>query len=80
MKKHSRALYMRAYRARKKAEASLFDADALAGYPDDPAGAIAEWSEERLVVPPGHPRAGEADEASSVRARVPSRRFPAWNP
>ena len=51
---------MRAYRARRKAEASLFDADSLAGYPDDPAGAIAEWSEARLVVPPGHPRAGEA--------------------
>ena len=49
---------MRAYRARKRAQASLFDADALAGYPDDPAGAIAAWSAERLVVPPGHPLEG----------------------
>ncbi|MCY4666112.1 MAG: terminase large subunit, partial [Acidimicrobiaceae bacterium] len=27
--------------------------------PVDPAGALAEWSAERLVVPPGHPLAGE---------------------
>ena len=49
---------MRSYRARRKAQASLFDADALAGYPDDPAGAIAAWSAERLIVPPGHPLEG----------------------
>ena len=49
---------MRGYRARKKAEGSLFDAEALAGYPSDPAGAIAEWSAERLVIPPGHPLEG----------------------
>ena len=49
---------MRGYRARRKAEGSLFDAEALAGYPDDPAGAIAAWSAERLVVPPGHPHEG----------------------
>ena len=58
--KQSRAAYMRSYRARKKAQASLFDADALAGYPADPAGAVAAWSEARLTIPPGHPRAGEA--------------------
>ena len=51
---------MRSYRARKKAEASLLDEDPLAGYPDDPAGAVAAWSEARLTIPPGHPRAGEA--------------------
>ena len=28
--------------------------------PADPAGAIAEWSREKLVVPPGHPLAGQA--------------------
>ena len=50
---------MRSYRARRKAQASLFDADALAGYPDDPAGAIAAWSAERLIVPPGHPLEGQ---------------------
>ena len=49
---------MRSYRARKKAEASLLDEDPLAGYPDDPAGAIAAWSAERLIVPPGHPLEG----------------------
>ena len=49
---------MRSYRARKKAEGSLFDAEALAGYPSDPAGAIAAWSAERLVIPPGHPLEG----------------------
>ena len=48
---------MRAYRARRKAQASLFDAEALT-YPDDPAGAIAAWSAERLIVPPGHPLEG----------------------
>ena len=50
---------MRSYRARKKAEGSLFDAEALAGYPSDPAGAIAAWSAERLTVPPGHPLEGQ---------------------
>ena len=49
---------MRAYRARRKAEEGLFDGDSLAGYPDDPAGAIAAWSAERLVVPAGHPLEG----------------------
>ena len=50
---------MRSYRARKKAEGSLFDAEALAGYPSDPAGAITAWSAERLTVPPGHPLEGQ---------------------
>ena len=50
---------MRSYRARKKAEASLLDEDPLVGYPDDPAGAIAEWSAARLVIPPGHPHEGQ---------------------
>ena len=59
MKRQSRALYMRSYRSRKRAEASLVDADPLAGYPSDPAGAIAAWSAERLIVPPGHPLAGQ---------------------
>ena len=29
-----------------------------ASFPDDPAGAVAEWSERVLTVPPGHPLAG----------------------
>ena len=58
MKRQSRAAYMRSYRARKRAQRSLVDAEALAGYPDDPAGAIAAWSEARLVIPPGHPLEG----------------------
>ena len=62
---------MRSYRARRKAQASLFDADALAGYPDDPAGAIAAWSAERLIVPPGHPLEGRPMKLARLRDLVP---------
>ena len=58
LKRNSRAGYMRGYRARKRADRSLFESEAVSGYPDDPAGAIAAWSAERLRVPPGHPLAG----------------------
>ena len=62
-------VYQREY-ARRRRRAFLSDskeaarAKGLADNPDpkpphDPAGAIAEWSKARLVVPPGHPRAGE---------------------
>ena len=48
---------MRAYR-RNKRELSRFTAKPCA-LPADPAGALAEWAESRLVVPPGHPKAGQ---------------------
>ena len=40
-------------RARQEAIAAAFPP-----LPDDPAGAVAEWARERLIVPAGHPLAG----------------------
>ena len=34
---------------------TVYEADE---WPDDPAGALAAWAAERLVIPPGHPNAG----------------------
>lgn len=48
-------LYMREYRAKKRVSKSV----ETAPYPDDPVKALVEWSETKLRVPPGHPRAGE---------------------
>ena len=54
---------IRAYRARRKAEA-LHRLDAptppVVAVVDhaDPVGALAEWSRTTLIVPPGHPLAG----------------------
>ena len=56
-----RAAYQREYRARQR-EAKHPHLDGMApgpGLPADPAQAIADWSTECLIVPPGHPRAGE---------------------
>ena len=55
---------LRAYRARRKAEAAYrLDAPTppVVAVVDhaDPVGALAEWSRTTLIVPPGHPRAGE---------------------
>ena len=58
----SRRLYMRAYRARKKAEAIAAEAGAVEAArtpPADPVGALAEWARATLKVPPGHPLAGQ---------------------
>ena len=54
----------RAYRARLAASAAhRLDAPTLPVVavidPADPVGALADWSRESLIVPPGHPRAGE---------------------
>ena len=49
-------------RERDKAQAREDLAAKLANappWPDDPAGAVAEWAATRLVVPPGHPDAGQ---------------------
>ena len=51
-------LYMREYRAKKAASRGLPAHVPPASFPDDPAGAVAEWSERVLRVPPGHPLAG----------------------
>ena len=59
--REARRLYMRAYRARKKAEREAVAKFAnLANFdlPADPVGALAEWAAKTLIVPPGHPMAG----------------------
>lgn len=45
---------MRRYRARKKPPPPVFPDP-----PSDPVAALADWSRETLVVPPGHPAAGQ---------------------
>ncbi|MDE0274147.1 MAG: terminase large subunit [Gammaproteobacteria bacterium] len=47
---------MRKRRAAAKASAK---AQAVSKLPDDPIGELAKWSRETLVVPPGHPLAGQ---------------------
>ena len=57
--KHSRKVYMRRYRDRKRKPAPVL------AFPDDvqdPAGAVSEWARRCLVIPAGHPRAGGAFE------------------
>ena len=54
--KHSRKVYMRRYRDRKRKAAPVL---AFPGNVPDPAGAVSEWARRCLVVPPGHPKAGE---------------------
>ena len=53
----------RAHRARRKAEAAHQLGGGPAAVevldPADPVGVLAEWAASTLVVPPGHPRAGE---------------------
>ena len=55
--KRDRAAYMREYRARNRAAKSP-PVEAVP-VPDDPVGALAAWSLEKLRVPPGHRAAGE---------------------
>ena len=43
---------MREYRRRKREAAKA--CPVVATVPDDPVGALAQWAEERLIVPPGH--------------------------
>ena len=49
----------RRWRARRKAKASGAVQPAPPPAPADPAQAVADWSRDRLVVPPGHPLAGQ---------------------
>ena len=56
----ARKLYMRAYRARKRAEReAVVTVPPEHEIPADPVGALATWARETLVVPPGHPAAGQ---------------------
>ena len=57
-----RAAYMREYRSKKRAEREAEVALPTTGktkLPDDPVGALAMWARETLIVPPGHPLAGQ---------------------
>ena len=54
--KHSRKVYMRRYRDRKRTAGPVL---AFPGNVPDPAGAVSEWARRCLVVPPGHPKAGQ---------------------
>ena len=59
--REARRLYMREYRARKKAEreaAANSCSRATVSLPDDPVGALAAWAAKTLIIPPGHPLAG----------------------
>ena len=57
----ARRLYMRQYRAQKKAEREAVEKPSSPDtpFPDDPVTALAAWAKEKLVVPPGHPLAGQ---------------------
>ena len=60
--REARRLYMREWRRRKKTEAAAAEAAAKVVplvLPDDPVGALAAWAREALIVPRGHPLAGE---------------------
>ena len=64
----------RAYRARLKASAAhRLDAPvpavaAVVDHAGDPVGALASWAREKLIVPDGHPLAGEPMELASFAA------------
>ena len=52
---------MRAYRAQKKAEREAVEKPLSPDtpFPDDPVTALAAWAKATLIVPPGHPLAGQ---------------------
>ena len=56
--KRDRAVYMRAYRAKRRAVSAPAPA-VIPPFPSDPAGELARWSRDVLKVPAGHPRAGQ---------------------
>ena len=55
----ARTAYQREYRARRRKAAPVLN---FPGAVPDPAGAVSEWARRCLLVPPGHPRSGEAFE------------------
>ena len=66
MPKRDRKEYMREYRRRIKAAATPKPPDPVTNA--DPIGALQTWSRENLVVPPGHPLAGEPMELPDFAA------------
>ena len=67
--REARKLYMREYRARKRAEREAAAKAGPAGATDDPVGALAEWAAKTLRVPPGHPLAGQPMALPRLRRR-----------
>ena len=61
--KHSRKVYMRRYRDRKRKAPPVL---AFPGNVPDPAGAVSEWARRCLVVPPGHPKEGQPFEVPDL--------------
>ena len=59
---NAQRLYQRQLMRERRAAAreSRAVVESADSWPDDPAGAVAQWSREVLRVPFGHPRAGEA--------------------
>ena len=55
--------YMRSYMRDRRAAAKAAKANAPSALkqPADPAAALAQWSRDNLVVPPGHPARRRAD-------------------
>ena len=58
--------YMRDWRRKRKEAAKPKPPDPVS--PADPIGALTRWSRENLVVPPGHPLAGEPMELPAFAA------------
>ncbi len=49
----------RRWRARQKEKKKAQRSVVALPVPDDPVGALAGWAREKLIVPPGHPKAGQ---------------------
>ena len=69
--------YQRVYKRTQREKAKQEKAQATATAcetetHDDPAQALADWSRQRLVVPPGHVNAGQALGLASIRRVVHS--------
>ena len=57
----SRNQYMREYRAKKKAESlPVVTVSTIPADPADQIRILSEWAEAHLIIPAGHPLAGEA--------------------
>ena len=64
----------RRYRARQRAKREAPAVPVPAPVPDDPIGALAQWSREALRVPPGHPLGRSTLVPTGLRRGIPERR------
>ena len=65
-----RAAVRKSKRKRRAAKAVAADRLTAPVWPSDPAAAVIEWAADSLVVPPGHPRAGQPFELPAYLADV----------